>query len=107
MAFDEALRRACPVTVEPYTRVLMLVELDNLAWTVKALCALLGEMRSTQSATNVVHLKVDVPVRLLRTIRWMGMRVARQFPIPSEDRYRPILTPATGDILPDDLDSWT
>lgn len=107
MAFDEALHRASPIIVEPYTGVSLLVELEDLVWTVKALGALLGEMHTTQRVTNVVHLQVDVPVRLVGTIRSMGMRVTKQFPVPNDERYRPIFTPRTGDVLPDGLDEWT
>ena len=107
MAFDEAFHQAGPMIVEPYTGVSLLVEFDDLVWTVKALSAMLGEMHTTQRVTNVVHLKVDVPVRLVGAIRSLGMRVTQQFPIPSDERYRPILTPRTGDALPDDLDEWT
>ena len=107
MAFDEALHRACPLIVEPYIGVSLVVELYNLVWTTKALGALLGEMQTTQRVTNVVHLKVDVPVRLVGTIRAMGLSVTKQFPVPRDKRYRPILTPRTGDALPDDLGEWT
>jgi elongation factor G len=107
MAFDEALHLACPMIVEPYVGVSMLVELDNLVWTMKTLGALLGEMQTTQRVTNAVYLKVDVPVRLVGTIRSMGMHITQQFPIPSDERYRPILTPKTGDAIPDDLSEWT
>lgn len=107
MAFDQALHRACPMIVEPYIGVSLVVELDHLVWTTKTLGALLGEMQTTQRVTNVVHLDVDVPVRLVGTIRSMGMCITRQFPIPSDERYRPILTPKTGDALPDDLGEWT
>jgi elongation factor G len=107
MAFDDALHRACPMIVEPYIGVSLVVELDKLVSTTKALGALLGEMRTTQRVTNVVHFKVDVPVRLVGTIRSMGLHVTQQFPIPSDKRYRPILTPRTGDALPDDLGEWT
>lgn len=107
MAFDDALHRACPMIVEPYIGVSLVVELDDLVWTIKALGALLGEMQTTQRVTNVVHLKVDVPMRLVGTIRSMGIRITKQFSIPSDGRYRPILTPRTGDVLPDDLGEWT
>ena len=107
MAFDDALHRACPMIVEPYTGLSLVVELDHLVWTIKALGALLGEMQTTQRVTDVVCLNVDVPVRLVGTIRAMGMRIAKQFPIPSDERYRPILTPKTGDVISDDLGEWT
>ena len=107
MAFDEAFHRACPMVVEPYIGVSLVVEFDDLIWTIKALGALLGEMQTTQRVTDVVRPNVDVPVRLVGTIRSMGMRITRQFPIPSDDRYRPILTARTGDVLPDDLGEWT
>ncbi len=93
--------------VEPYIGVSLVVELDKLVSTTKALGALLGEMRTTQRVTNVVHFKVDVPVRLVGTIRSMGLHVTQQFPVPSDKRYRPILTPRTSDALPDDLGEWT
>lgn len=107
MAFDEVLRRACPIIVEPYIGVSLVVEFNHLVWTMKALGALLGEMQTTQRVTNVVHLKVDVPVRLVGAIRSMGMHIVQQFPIPSDERYRPILTPKTGDALPNELSEWT
>ena len=107
MAFDEAFHRASPMVVEPYIGVSLVVEFDDLVWTIKALGALLGEMQTTQRVTDVVRLNVDVPMRLVGTIRSMGMRITRQFPIPSDDRYRPILTARTGDVLPDDLGEWT
>jgi elongation factor G len=107
MAFDEALHRACPMIVEPYIGVSLLVEMDNLVWTTKALGALLGEVRTTQRVTDVVRLKLDVPVRLVGTIRSMGMRITQQFPVPSHEHYRPLLAPRTGDTLPDELSEWT
>jgi elongation factor G len=107
MAFDDALHCACPMIVEPYIGVSLVVELDDLVWTIKALGAMLGEVHTTQRVTDVVRLNIDVPVRLVGTIRSMRMRIIRQFPIPSDDRYRPILTPRTGDVLPDDLGEWT
>lgn len=107
MAFDEALHRACPVIVEPYIGVSLSVKFENLAETIKTLGALLGEMRTTQSVTDVLRLKLDVPVRLVGAIRSMGMRITQQFPVPSDERYRPILTPKTGDAIPDDLEEWT
>src|ERR1700744_4153447 len=106
-ARDDALYRACLMIVESYIGVSLVVELDDLVWTIKALGALLGEMQTTQRVTNVVHLKIDVPMRLVGTIRSMGMRISKQFPTPSDRRYRPILTPRTGDALPDDLGEWT
>jgi elongation factor G len=107
MAFDEALHRACPVIVEPYIGVSLSVEFEKLVGTMKTLGALLGEMRTTQRVTDVLHLKLDVPVRLVGTIRSMGMHITQQFPIQSDERYRPILTPKTGDAIPDDLSEWT
>jgi elongation factor G len=107
MAFDEALHRACPVIVEPYIGVSLSVEFEKLVRTMKTLGALLGEMRTTQRVTDVLYLKLDVPVRLVGAIRSMGMRITQQFPVPSAERYRPILTPKTGDAIPDDLSEWT
>ena len=85
MAFDEAFHRACPMVVEPYIGVSLVVEFDDLVWTIKALGALLGEMQTTQRVTDVVRLKcgapqVDVPVRLVGTIRSMGMRITHAVP---------------------------
>jgi translation elongation factor EF-G len=107
MAFDEAFHRACPMIVEPYIGVSLLVEFNELVWILKALRDLLGEAQTTQRVTDVVHLKVDLPVRLVETVRSMGIRIMKQFPVPSDERYRPLVTPRTGDAPPDVLGEWT
>ena len=107
MAFDEALRRACPLIVERYVGVLLLIALDDLVWVTKTLCDLLGELHTTQRVTNVVQLKINVPLRLVGRIRSLGIQIAKQFPLPSEKRYQSVLMPGTSNLLPDDLSEWT
>lgn len=103
MAFDEALRRAAPEIVETYVRVSLRVEFDALVWTLKALATLVGELRSTQRFTNVVHLDLEVPARLLKEIQSLG--VVRVSFLPRNLQYQPAAPP--GGSLPDFLDEWT
>lgn len=103
MALDEAMRRAAPVVVEPYTGIVLVVELDDLVWTIKGLRDLLGEVHATQTVTNVARLTMDVPVQLLGKVRWMGLRIKRQFPLASEKQYRPLLTSRADRAPSDDL----
>jgi hypothetical protein len=107
MALDEAFRRAGRVVVERYTGILLVIDLDDLVWSIKALRNLLGEVHASQTVTNVARLRMDVPVQLLGKIRSMGLRIERQFPLPSEKRYRPLLTSEAGHTSPGDLGEWT
>ena len=75
MAYEEALRQASPMIVEPYTRVSLLVGFDSLGWTIQALSALIGELRTTYRVTDIVRLDAEVPVRLLEEVQSLGLRV--------------------------------
>lgn len=105
MAFEEALRRAAPVIVEPYTCVSILVGLDALAWTIRALGALLGELRTTYRVTETVRLDAEVPVRLLDEVQALGLRIFNMTPLAKELQYQPV--PFSGGSLPGALDDWT
>lgn len=105
MAFDEAMRCAAPLIVEPYTRVSLLVEFDALARTIRALSALLGEVHTSYRVTDIARLDVQIPVRLLEEVRSMGLRIFSMSSLPKELQYQPV--PFSGGILPDALDDWT
>lgn len=108
MAFEEALRRAAPMAVEPYTGISLVVQFDTLSWTIQALRELLGEFHATQRVTDVVRIEIEVPVRLLKPIRAMGLRILRAFPLPMDVQYQPISERgAIGGAFPDALDEWT
>jgi elongation factor G len=108
MAFEEAVQRAAPMVVELYTGISLLIEFDALSWTTRALGAVLGELRSTQRVTDVVRLELEVPVRLLKEIQAMGLRVVRVFPLPRDMQYQPVSERgAARGAFPDFLEEWT
>ena len=105
MAYEEALRQASPMIVEPYTRVSLLVGFDSLGWTIQALSALIGELRTTYRVTDIVRLDAEVPVRLLEEVQSLGLRVFSLSPLPKETQYQQV--PFSGRSLPGALDDWT
>lgn len=109
MAYDEALRMACPEIVEPYVGVRLLVERGQLQTTVGTLTALLGEVRAVHSVTHVAWLDVEIPARLQQVVRTeLRLPLLDTFLLPKERQYRPLSAPAkeSGDF-PDLLEDWT
>jgi elongation factor G len=109
MAYDEAMRRAGPVLVEPYVGVRLLVETGSLQRTVDALTALLGEVRAIHSVTDVAWLEVQIPTRLQRAVRSeLRLPFLETFPLPKEQQYRPLSGSAVEtNHFSDLLDDWT
>src|SRR4051794_730068 len=69
MAYDEALRGAGSLVVEPYVGIRLLIENNSLQRTVTTLTALLGEVRAVHSITDVAQLEVEIPARLQSAVK--------------------------------------
>jgi hypothetical protein len=94
--------------VEAYTGICLLVDVEALSWTIRALAAVPGAMRITQRSTELVQLELEVPVRLVKEIRAMGLRIAKVFSLPKDIQYQPVFERrAAGSTFPDVLDEWT
>lgn len=108
MAFEEALHRAARMIVEPYTGICLRVDFEALSGTVRTLASVPGALRITQRSTEHVELEIEVPSRLVREIRAMGLRIVKVFPLHNEMQYQPVPERgATGSAFPDALDEWT
>lgn len=109
MAYDEALRGAAPLIMEPYLGLRLLVEGNSLQRTMRTLAALLGEVRATYTVTNVARLEAEIPVRLECAVRSAPrLGLVETFALPKDRQYRPLS--AFGRTLysfPDALDEWT
>lgn len=109
MAYDEALRGAGSLVVEPYVGIRLLIENNSLQRTVRALTALLGEVRAVHSITDVARLEVEIPVRLQHAVESaLGLPLLETFVLPRDQQYRP--TRSSGDVpygFSDALGDWT
>ena len=109
MAYDEAMRAASPLIVEPYIGVRLLVETGSLQRTVDALTALLGEVRAMHWVTHVAWLEVEIPARLQHAVQSdLRLPFLDTFPLPKHQQYRPLSGSATeSNAISDLLDDWT
>jgi elongation factor G len=109
MAYDEAMRMAGPLVVEPYVGVRLLVEKGSLQRTVNGLTALLGEVRAMHSVTHVAWLEVEIPARLQHAVKSdLRLPFLDTFPLPKHQQYRPLRAAVKETVdFPDPLDDWT
>lgn len=109
MAYDEALRGACPFVVEPYVGIRLLIGNNALQWTISTLGALLGEVRAIHSITDVARLEVEIPVRLQHAVKSaLQLSLLETFALQKDQQYRPLRS--SGQVpygFSDALDDWT
>lgn len=113
MAFDDALTRALPVVLEPWTMLRLRVEEDALTGVLEKLTRLIGLVHASISApisqSQIFILDVEVPVRLFRTIcQTLGLRHTQTFALPASRQYRPLQGSLPPEIYPQTgFGEWT
>jgi elongation factor G len=109
MAYDQAMHKAGLLVVEPYVGIRLVIEHKSLEWTVKTMAALLGEVRAVCTINDVMRLQAEIPMRYLDSVKSaLRLQYLESFPLPQEQRYRPVFASAnnSGDFS-DLLDDWT
>ena len=91
MALDDALSRALPVLVEPWTQALLRVDRRALLSVADTLTTLLGTFQVEVARRDYFTLQVQLPVRLTPVLQnALGLRRLELVPLPPELAYRPV-----------------
>ncbi len=106
MALDDALRRACPIVVEPWVLARLRVDNGAVAHVLDTLTDFLGTVH-LQITRDPLMLEVRLPERKAEALRTaLGLKRLHWLPMLPEERWRPVTggLPRRSDGKPDWVD---
>ena len=109
MAFDDGLRRACPVLAEPWVGARLRVDQSAISRVLAGLTAILGILDAKISRGPHFVVEAQLPERLSEAVRKkFALASLETFQLPPALQYRPVTGPLTEDAEPSPgWNEWT